>query len=516
MSKTITQYDLLISCPGDIQKEIELVEKSVLDFNERYSNTLGLSIRSRYWSKSSYPQSGGKPQTLLNKQFVKECDAAVAILWTRFGTPTDKYGSGTEEEIEIMLESGKQVFMYFSDKPCPPSKHDPIEYAKVQAFKQKYKDRGYYFTYTSEDEFSKLFSAHLTQYFITIKKVEELRQERISQLSLRGIDANGRLCDSVPIQLFKLNTECNHEQYIMQIKQLYHSISKLHVMQQSNDTSDEDDGSLLLSNIMTSFYPPVVIDERRKDILIKVAMKFGLELPEDFFNLGNLTEDILQGFTDPGKYSLEGTPEEKQKYALLNTLYTTIINCSRWTPIEKAFSGIKCVKLAIENSGTAIDEDVEITITIAKEMLLPLKEFPSLNRSSTNYLMNDCVMETIFGIPNTAQYMEYRSSVRPRLDASTTLQNMPISSLNLYSEDDGDSYEDALRNVFCYSIYSDEQNYILKLRFDYIKHHTAVAFPTVIFLKSTPSVITYTISSRNSADVINGSIDINDTVNNHF
>lgn len=35
--------------------------------------------------------------------------AAVAIFWTKFGTPTDKYGSGTEEEIEEMLSSNKQV-----------------------------------------------------------------------------------------------------------------------------------------------------------------------------------------------------------------------------------------------------------------------------------------------------------------------------------------------------------------------------------------------------------------------
>ena len=40
---------------------------------------------------------GGKPQALLNEQFVNKCDAAVAIFWTRFGSPTDEYGSGTEE-----------------------------------------------------------------------------------------------------------------------------------------------------------------------------------------------------------------------------------------------------------------------------------------------------------------------------------------------------------------------------------------------------------------------------------
>ena len=43
-----------------------------------------------------------------------------------------------EEEIEIMLQSGKQVFMYFSDKPIPPSKINGDGYEKIQAFRDKY------------------------------------------------------------------------------------------------------------------------------------------------------------------------------------------------------------------------------------------------------------------------------------------------------------------------------------------------------------------------------------------
>ena len=138
MPQNVTQYDLLISCPGDIKEEIEIINRTVQKFNDQFSDTLGISIRTRHWRKNSYPQSGGKPQALLNEQFVKKCDAAVALFWTRFGTPTDEYGSGTEEEIEIMMDAGKQVFLYFSDKPNPPSETDWEGYQKIQAFKQKY------------------------------------------------------------------------------------------------------------------------------------------------------------------------------------------------------------------------------------------------------------------------------------------------------------------------------------------------------------------------------------------
>ena len=104
MAQNVTLYNLLISCPGDIKEEVALIESAVEEFNELYAEPLGITIKTRHWSKSSYAQSGGKPQALLNEQFVNKCDAAVAIFWTRFGSPTDEYGSGTEEEIEMFYQ----------------------------------------------------------------------------------------------------------------------------------------------------------------------------------------------------------------------------------------------------------------------------------------------------------------------------------------------------------------------------------------------------------------------------
>ena len=52
MPKNITQYNLLISCPGDITDEIKIIEEVVEKFNQQFTNSLGLSILSRHWSKS--------------------------------------------------------------------------------------------------------------------------------------------------------------------------------------------------------------------------------------------------------------------------------------------------------------------------------------------------------------------------------------------------------------------------------------------------------------------------------
>ena len=53
------------------------------------------------------------------------------------------------------------------------------------------------------------------------------------------------------------------------------------------------------------------------------------------------------------------------------------------------------------------------------------------------------------------------------------------------------------------------QEISLKLSVDYIKHHTAVAFPAVIFVKQDISSISYTISSKKLPDIQEAVINAN-------
>lgn len=54
MAQNVTLYNLLISCPGDIKEEVVLIGSAVDEFNELYAETLGITIKTRHWSKSSY------------------------------------------------------------------------------------------------------------------------------------------------------------------------------------------------------------------------------------------------------------------------------------------------------------------------------------------------------------------------------------------------------------------------------------------------------------------------------
>lgn len=168
MKHNITVYDLLLSCPGDAYKECYPSVKAAierLNNDPQINNSISISLK--HWSTSSYPQSGGRAQELLNSQIVNAADIAIAIFWTRFGTPTDDYSSGTEEEIDLLIKNKRQVFLYFLDKPIPPSITDSPEYTenrkKITIFQKKYE--GIYHVVKNENDLQEKIVDHLKLYF---------------------------------------------------------------------------------------------------------------------------------------------------------------------------------------------------------------------------------------------------------------------------------------------------------------------------------------------------------------
>ena len=435
---------------------------------------------------------------MLNEQFVNDCDAAVAILWTRFGIPTDEYGSGTEEEVEIMLSSGKQVFMYFSDKPLSPSQMNEESYKKVQAFREKYKDRGIYFTYSSDEEFKTLFFAHLSQYFLSEKRVAEVKGERHSELKVVGMDQNQHINDNAFFINFVPNTKMTMNKYLEKICALFDDISA-RKLEKRVELPDK------ISKYTFAFNKPVEISESDQKLICSVANQLGISITEDFFALGNLSRNTMTPSIIGGT-SITGTKEEEEKYDTIQKLLETISNALNWAPVEKAFTNKKCLKLALQNCGTDIDEDIEISLTVPKSSLLSINEFPKFNNDEMCYLLNDCDMSELFGICSTSEYLDYDASIKTNHWFSPYA--VTPSTFPGYTPDHSDDFESELAEVFCYSCFDEGDEYVLKLKMDYIKHNTTIAFPSVIFVKEPFESIPYTITSKNSPEIISGEIEI--------
>lgn len=184
MRKAVDIYDILISCPGDVAPCVPVLKDAIHNFSQLYGRNHNITVTPRYWKDDAFAESGGKPQELLNRQLVDDSDMAVVVFWTRFGTPTDNYGSGVEEEIERMLCSGKQVFLYFFDKPISPGSIDWEGYRKIENFKKKYESRGIYKIVKDEQELKSQFSADLERYFMQSENLIGVATPNNAQISV--------------------------------------------------------------------------------------------------------------------------------------------------------------------------------------------------------------------------------------------------------------------------------------------------------------------------------------------
>ena len=496
MPKNITRYDLLISCPGDIKDELKIIEQCVSRFNELYGNTLNISIITRHWSKSSYSQSGDKPQNILNKQFVNDCDAAVALFWTRFGTPTDEYGSGTEEEICKMLDAGKQVFMYFSDVPISPSTMETEQYKQILSFREKYKDKGLYFCYSSVKDFEELFFAHLSKYFLSIDTVSEVLDKAKPDLKIKSIGENYSLMNSLLIKKFILPHR-SVEDYTKTIDFLFNSINNRHL-----DKSITNENSALGALSVFVLGEEAKIGDADCSVIDTYSVQNNIDIADDFFEFGNLRK--RNKLSVPASYELVGTNEEKEKYALVEKLADEINELSKWEKVEQCFSNLYCLEIALVNEGTAFDEDIEITLEIPKDSFILPGSLVKLDNDTMGYMLNDCDIYSLFGINSTPDYLDYFSSQKNHVYPARTPYIPALGYSPNYKSDFFDEYNDA----FLYDLYEQDENIVLKVNFDYIKQHTTIAFPSVLFVKEKIGIIKYTIKSKNNPDVVEGVIEV--------
>ena len=496
MAKQIIQYELLISCPGDIVDEVKIIEDVVEKFNQQFSATLGISILTRHWSKSAYSQSGSKPQQILNQQFVEDCDAAIAMFWTRFGTPTDKYGSGSEEEIETMLEKGKQIFMYFCDKQVEPSKIDSEQYNKVTEFRKKYEDKGLFYCYNTNDKFRELINAHLTMHFLTLSKVKSLAEQHPCLL-LKSVK-NGKIIDYGIVEKFDFGGLKPKENRVEEIVALFKYIATIKVSSSSN-----------MNVVLSPLSKNVEISETTKNYIKSFADALEVEMDSRFFDLGNLCENgyafsaILGGGRD-----LNGEPEEKEKYHKILELEELIRDELSWSSVEKCYGNNIGVKFLLANDGNTFDEDIDVELSFDKEIFLSHHSFEILEEGSLTDLKDYHSLSDIFTIKATEKYMDYESSCKPLTYINPISQPIGINFLN--NTDYEEEYFDELDNIFDYDIYEVDDKILLKAHFDYIKQHSIVAFPTPIFLQnlSENQIIPYKITSKHYPDIVEGEIEL--------
>ena len=177
MPYSATVYKVMIASPSDVANERQIIRDVIHEWNAIHSNDKAIVLMPVGWESHSSPQMGLRPQEVINRQVLKDCDLLIAAFWTRVGSPTGEFSSGTIEEIEEHLSSGKPAMIYFSDLPVRPDSVDAEQYRALKDFKDSCKNRGLIESYNSMSEFREKTSRHLAQTIIRNFTTEAISQE---------------------------------------------------------------------------------------------------------------------------------------------------------------------------------------------------------------------------------------------------------------------------------------------------------------------------------------------------
>jgi hypothetical protein len=167
VARTLHQLTVFVSGPGGVDAEKAAVRVAVEEINRRSEKTHAVTLRVVAWPDDVRPGVNVDPQSEINQQ-IESFDIYMGIIGSRFGTPTGRSGSGTEEEFEGALakftsdSTSVRLLFYFRRGATDPFSIDPVQLQKVQEFRQGLGSRGVlYRDFQDTSDFSKQVREHL-------------------------------------------------------------------------------------------------------------------------------------------------------------------------------------------------------------------------------------------------------------------------------------------------------------------------------------------------------------------
>ena len=176
MPRVTTNLRVFLSSPSDLAREREIF-KSVVDEINQIPPESDVRLELVMWETDTFPSIGKDAQSVINEQIGDDYDIFVGVMWTRFGTPTPRAGSGTEEEFNRAYErlssnpTQSKILFYFKDAPPESlSSLDLEQLKKVSDFKEQLQAKGLFWVYKSTEDFANAVRKHLSQHIKEFRK----------------------------------------------------------------------------------------------------------------------------------------------------------------------------------------------------------------------------------------------------------------------------------------------------------------------------------------------------------
>lgn len=193
-------YRCFIASPSDTSEERQVCDKIFSEINSTIGEKFDFRIESRKWEDDVFPNFDIDSQAVINKQIGKDYDIFIGIMWKRFGTPTQRADSGTEEEFLNAykawgMNKELNIMFYFNKTSIDPDELDIEQFSKVKEFKKRVTDLGgLYHEYKGIEEFEKDLKKHIQKVLLSkqncnthsnvenkIDKISELFNQRFTE-----------------------------------------------------------------------------------------------------------------------------------------------------------------------------------------------------------------------------------------------------------------------------------------------------------------------------------------------
>lgn len=187
-------YKAFIASPSDTSKEREICNKIFEEINAGLGNIYNFRIEPLKWETDVRPSIQDKDgQSIIFDQVGNSFEIFIGIMNKKFGSPTPRAGSGTEEEFNEAFKRYQEkkdleVIFYFNEEP-PKSMSDinASELLKIETFRKRLQPLGLYGTYTGVSDFEEKLRKHLSKYFI--EEFKKKQEEPLNNLQLINKEA---------------------------------------------------------------------------------------------------------------------------------------------------------------------------------------------------------------------------------------------------------------------------------------------------------------------------------------
>ena len=167
MPEDSKKIKVFVASPGDVEQERNSLKSVIDELNTTIAPYKGISLELVKWETHATPAMG-RAQGVINSQ-LGQYDIFIGIMWKRFGTPTGRAESGTQEEFQLAYkqwESTKsiRILFYFCRAPFMPRAVDEItQLQKVVEFREFIAKLGLTWEYSNSDEFPNIVRPHLAR-----------------------------------------------------------------------------------------------------------------------------------------------------------------------------------------------------------------------------------------------------------------------------------------------------------------------------------------------------------------